>query len=88
MGLFFLLLVAMIVGLLADALVPGKLPGGWVGAMVAGIVGASIGDYLTCHFGGAAGPRIGGLGLLPALIGASLVVCAWGYLISQRRTTP
>lgn len=86
MGLFFLLLVAMIVGLLADALVPGKLPGGWVGAMVAGIVGAAIGDYLTRHFG-ATGPRIGGLGLLPALIGAGLFVFAWGYLISQRRTT-
>lgn len=87
MGLIVLLLVAMIVGLLADALVPGKLPGGWLGAMVAGIVGAALGGYLTDDPSWATGPRFGGLPLVPALIGAGLVVLAWSYLIAHRRPT-
>ncbi|MBI4496725.1 MAG: GlsB/YeaQ/YmgE family stress response membrane protein [Chloroflexi bacterium] len=66
LGFLLMLLVAAIVGWIADLIVPGRLPWGWLGAIIAGLVGAWIGTALL----GAWGPEVGGLFLVPAIIGA------------------
>ncbi len=66
LGFLLMLVVAAIIGWLADLIVPGRLPWGWIGAIIAGLVGAWIGHALLGDFG----PVIGGLAIIPALIGA------------------
>lgn len=69
-------IVAMIIGTVADKLSPVHMPGSWAGAIVAGFVGAWIGPL----FFGTWGPMIAGYSLVPALIGAILVVIVAGIL--------
>lgn len=66
LGLILMLVVAAIVGWIADLVVPGEFPMGWVGSIVAGLVGAFVGGYLI----GPLGPQVGGIYLVPAIIGA------------------
>lgn len=69
LGLLVTLVIAGLVGWLANKIVPGELPYGWLGAIVAGLVGSWIGGGLL----GDVGPEIGGIGLLPALVGAVIL---------------
>lgn len=69
-GLLFMLLVAGFVGWLADTIVPGELPYGFLGAALAGLVGSWIGQWLL----GPLGPSLFGIRLIPALVGAIIVV--------------
>jgi uncharacterized membrane protein YeaQ/YmgE (transglycosylase-associated protein family) len=84
-GLLMTLLVAGVVGWAADAVVPGKLPGGWLGAVLAGIVGGWLGALLFAllHLP-RIGPDIAGVDVVPAFIGA-LVIVGGLELISTRR---
>ena len=50
-------------------MVPGDFPLGWLGSIVAGLVGAYIGGTLL----GEIGPQIGGIYLVPAIIGAIIL---------------
>ncbi|HUG14705.1 MAG TPA: GlsB/YeaQ/YmgE family stress response membrane protein [Thermomicrobiales bacterium] len=65
-GLLITLLIAGLIGWLADRIVPGDLPYGWLGAIVAGLAGSWLGTLIL----GDLGPRIGGITLIPALLGA------------------
>lgn len=74
--LAWMLLIAGLVGYLADVIVPGRLPWGWLGATLAGLVGTWIGVALfnLLHL-----PRwlelirLGGIPLIPALVGAIII---------------
>lgn len=68
-GVLVTVAVAAVVGWLADKIVPGDLPYGWLGAIVAGLVGSWIGTGLL----GRTGPTIGGIAIVPAIVGAVLV---------------
>lgn len=70
LGFLVMLLVAAIIGFVGEALAPGGVPGGWVGAIVAGIVGSALGGYLFGHWG----PSLAGFSLIPAILGAAIVV--------------
>ena len=71
MGLMLMLLVAALVGFAADALVPGKqIEHGWLGAMGAGLIGSWLGTLMIGHFG----PVLMGVPLIPALLGAVVLV--------------
>ncbi|QCJ41514.1 GlsB/YeaQ/YmgE family stress response membrane protein [Bacillus sp. S3] len=69
-------IIAMIIGIVAEKLAPVKMPGSWAGAIVAGFIGAWVGEYLF----GAWGPMLAGFSLVPALIGAFIVVIAVGAI--------
>lgn len=68
--------IAMVIGMVAAKLAPFKMPGSWAGAIVAGFIGAWVGDY----FFGSWGPMVEGFSLVPALLGAIIVVIAAGIL--------
>lgn len=80
LGFLVMLLVAAIVGFIGDALVPGRMPGGWVGAIVAGLLGSAIGGYLFNALNIPSGPVLGGLAIIPSILGAALVVLLLGML--------
>lgn len=80
LGFLVMLLVAAIVGFIGDALVPGRMPGGWVGAIIAGLLGSAIGGYLFNAMSMPVGPVLGGLAIVPSIIGAALVVFLFGLI--------
>lgn len=80
LGFLVMLLVAAIVGFVADAMVPGRMPGGWVGAIIAGLLGSAIGGYLFNTMALPTGPVLGGLAIIPSIIGAAIVVLLLGAI--------
>ena len=69
-------IIALIIGTVADKISPFNMPGTWAGAIVAGFIGAWIGPLLF----GIWGPMIAGFSLVPALIGAIIVVVVVGII--------
>ncbi len=65
-GFIIMLIAAALIGSVADLVVPGDLPFGWVGALIAGLVGAWTGIALLGDWGSS----LGGLALIPGIIGA------------------
>jgi uncharacterized membrane protein YeaQ/YmgE (transglycosylase-associated protein family) len=82
MGLLILLVVAAIAGACGEMIGGAKVPGGWIGSIIAGLVGAWLGGMLI-HFG----PVLGGIQIIPAIIGAALFVLVLRLLMGARRTT-
>ncbi|MCC2668391.1 MAG: hypothetical protein K0Q72_862 [Armatimonadetes bacterium] len=79
-GLIVLLVVAAIVGALGELIGGVNVPGGWIGSILVGLVGAWIGGALF-HFG----PTLGGIQVIPAIIGAILFVLVLRVLFSATR---
>ncbi|MBV9326693.1 MAG: GlsB/YeaQ/YmgE family stress response membrane protein [Chloroflexi bacterium] len=85
MSLAATLVVAALVGWAADMVVPGKLPGGWIGAILAGLIGGFIGSLLFKALGiHDPGFSLFGVDLLPAFIGALIVVVAVELYTTRR----
>lgn len=80
LGFLIMLLVAAIVGFIGDALVPGRMPGGWVGSVIAGLLGSAVGGYLFNALAWPTGPVLGGLAVVPSILGAAIVVALFGVL--------
>ncbi|WP_040952153.1 GlsB/YeaQ/YmgE family stress response membrane protein [Gorillibacterium massiliense] len=76
LGLIVSIIMAIIIGFIGDALVRADMPGGVLGSMVAGFVGAWLGHFLFGHLG----PDIAGFAIIPAIIGAAVVVFLVGLL--------
>src|SRR5438105_13087531 len=84
-GLLLRLLVDGLVGWAADMVVPGRLPGGWIGAVLAGLIGGFIGRMLFHALGiRDLGFGLFGIELIPAFVGAILVVVAAEIFTSRR----
>jgi uncharacterized membrane protein YeaQ/YmgE (transglycosylase-associated protein family) len=83
LGLLILLIVAAVCGALGEMIGGVKVPGGWIGSIIAGLVGAWIGSALL-HFG----PVIGGIQIIPAILGAILFVLLLRVLLSASRGRP
>ena len=85
-GLLLTLFMAGLVGWLADLVVPGELPGGWIGAVLAGLIGGFIGRILF-HAVGIRDLGFGlfGVELIPAFVGAVIVVGAAELFTARRR---
>ncbi|CAN2253958.1 GlsB/YeaQ/YmgE family stress response membrane protein [Bacillus vallismortis] len=64
------LVVAILIGLIGSAIVGNRMPGGIFGSMIAGMAGAWIGHGLF----GTWGPSLGGFAIIPAIIGAAILV--------------
>lgn len=69
LGLLILLVVAAVAGAIGEMIAGGKVPGGWLGSIIAGLIGAWLGGMLV-HVG----PVLGGIQVIPAIIGAALFV--------------
>jgi uncharacterized membrane protein YeaQ/YmgE (transglycosylase-associated protein family) len=69
LGFLILLVVAAVAGAIGEMIAGGKVPGGWLGSIIAGLVGAWLGGMLI-HVG----PVLGGIQVIPAIIGAALFV--------------
>jgi uncharacterized membrane protein YeaQ/YmgE (transglycosylase-associated protein family) len=73
--------MAIIIGYVADFFVKNSMPGGIIGSMIAGFVGAWLGSLLFGNFG----PIIGGFAIIPAIIGAIIVIFVIGLITRGRR---
>lgn len=85
--LIWVLIVGAVIGVIGQLIVGRDMPGGWIGNIVAGLVGAWIGGSLL----GTWGPVIGGMAILPAIIGAVVLVfivsLVLGFLGKNRRSS-
>jgi uncharacterized membrane protein YeaQ/YmgE (transglycosylase-associated protein family) len=80
LGFLILLIVAAIVGAVGEMIGGVDVPGGWIGAIIVGLIGAWLGSMLI-HFG----PVIGGIQVIPAMIGAILFVLVLRLILSATR---
>lgn len=82
-GFLILLAVAAICGAIGEMVGGAKVPGGWLGSILVGFVGAWIGGALF-H----AGPVVGGIQIIPAIVGAILFSFVLRLiLVGTRRST-
>ncbi|SDC74903.1 GlsB/YeaQ/YmgE family stress response membrane protein [Shouchella lonarensis] len=70
MGILWSILIGGLIGWAAGAITKRDIPYGILGNIIAGIVGANLGMWIF----GAWGPRLGGFALIPALVGAIILV--------------
>ncbi|AIK46213.1 transglycosylase associated family protein [Bacillus atrophaeus subsp. globigii] len=80
MSIIVSLIVAIIIGWLGSLFVKGSMPGGIIGSMIAGLIGAWIGHGLL----GTWGPSLAGFAIIPAVIGAAIVVFLVSLLARRR----
>ncbi len=80
------LLVAAVCAWIAECVVPNNMPGGIVAGTVIGVLGAWIGGSLIGHFG----PNLGGVSLIPTIIGSAVLVflCALLSSVFRRGNSP
>lgn len=71
------LIVGGIIGWLAGLILGRDIPGGVIGNIIAGFIGAWIGTWLLGDWG----PEIGGFYIIPALIGAIVLVLIVGLIM-------
>ncbi|WP_019415111.1 GlsB/YeaQ/YmgE family stress response membrane protein [Paenisporosarcina sp. TG20] len=81
MGFILYLIIGGIVGWLAGLLLGKDLPGGIIGNIIAGIVGAWIGGSLMGDFG----PVVWGMAIVPAFIGAIILVFVVSLIMKAMR---
>jgi uncharacterized membrane protein YeaQ/YmgE (transglycosylase-associated protein family) len=81
MGFILYLLVGGIIGWLAGLVLGRDVPGGVIGNVIAGIIGAWIGGELLGSFD----PVLGGIAIIPALIGAIIFVFVLSLLLKAMR---
>ena len=83
-----MLLVAAVVGIIAEILIPGRIPAGLAGAIIAGLVGAWVGGWLFQLVLGTSvvGTVIEGIAIIPAAVGAAIVVLVFGFMTGVKAT--
>lgn len=70
LGFLVFCIVAAVCAWIADYFVPGRIPGGFLAAVVVGAIGAWLGTALM----GPMGPDLGGVALLPAILGSAITI--------------
>ncbi|MBY7144351.1 GlsB/YeaQ/YmgE family stress response membrane protein [Virgibacillus sp. NKC19-3] len=83
MSFIWSLIVGGILGWLASLIVGKDVPGGIIGNIIAGFIGAWIGSSLL----GSWGPEMGGFYILPALIGAIVLIFIVSLILKAMRST-
>ncbi len=81
MSLIWTLIVGGIIGWFAGLILGRDVPGGVIGNIIAGIVGAWLGSLILGEWG----PELGGFFIIPALIGAVIVVLILSAILSSTR---
>ena len=71
-------LIGFVTGALARLLVPGRDPMNWWQTMLLGVIGSFVGGFVFALFPGGRSPLdFGPSSIIPAIIGAVLVLLAW-----------
>ena len=70
MGFLWALIVGGLIGWVASLIIGKDVPGGIIGNIVAGFIGSMIGQAIF----GDMGPPIGGFAVIPAIIGAIILI--------------
>ena len=81
MGFIWFLIIGGIIGWLAGLILGKNVPGGIIGNIIAGIIGAWIGGKLL----GAWGPKISDFYIVPAFIGAVILVFIVSIIMKSMR---
>ncbi|WP_422659751.1 GlsB/YeaQ/YmgE family stress response membrane protein [Paenibacillus sp. EC2-1] len=81
MGFLWSLIVGGIIGWIAGLIMGRDIPGGVIGNIVAGFIGAWLGGLLL----GSWGPEIGDFYIVPALIGAVVLVFIVSLIMGSMR---
>ncbi|MEK3798341.1 GlsB/YeaQ/YmgE family stress response membrane protein [Peribacillus sp. FSL H8-0477] len=81
MELLWMLIVGGIIGWLGSLIIGRDMPGGVIGNIVAGFIGAWLGTAIL----GSIGPATGGFYIVPALLGAIIVVFIVSLIMRNTR---
>lgn len=81
MGFILYLIVGGIIGWLAGLILGKDIPGGIIGNIIAGIIGAWIGGELLGQWG----PELAGIYIVPALIGAIILIFIVSLIMKSMR---
>ncbi|MFC7677467.1 GlsB/YeaQ/YmgE family stress response membrane protein [Paenibacillus sp. GCM10028914] len=81
MGFLWSLIVGGIIGWIAGLIMGRDIPGGVIGNIIAGFIGAWLGGLLL----GSWGPEIGDFYIIPALIGAVVLVFIVSLIMGSMR---
>lgn len=81
MGFLWSLIVGGIIGWIAGLIMGRDIPGGVIGNIIAGFIGAWLGGLLL----GSWGPEIGDFYIVPALIGAVVLVFIVSLIMGSMR---
>ncbi|MEK6460814.1 GlsB/YeaQ/YmgE family stress response membrane protein [Heyndrickxia faecalis] len=81
MSFILYLIVGGIIGWLAGLIMGRDIPGGIIGNIIAGIVGAWLGGAIFGNWG----PHIAGMTIIPALIGAIILVFVLSFILRIAR---
>ncbi|WP_022859888.1 GlsB/YeaQ/YmgE family stress response membrane protein [Bifidobacterium magnum] len=73
------LLVGAIIGAIAGAITNNGQSMGWISNILAGLAGSALGQALF----GAWGPSLGGMALIPSLLGAVIVVAIVAFIVHK-----
>ncbi|WP_436855143.1 GlsB/YeaQ/YmgE family stress response membrane protein [Staphylococcus caeli] len=81
MGFILMIIVGGLIGWLAGVILGKDIPGGIIGNIIAGLVGSLIGSKLL----GTWGPVLGGVPILPALLGAIVLILLLSFVLKALR---
>lgn len=81
MGLLLYLIIGGIIGWFAGLIAGKDMPGGVIGNVIAGIIGAWIGSRLLGNWG----PKLAEFYIVPAIIGALIVVIIVSFIMKSMR---
>ncbi|WP_059102947.1 GlsB/YeaQ/YmgE family stress response membrane protein [Shouchella shacheensis] len=70
MSILITIIVGGLIGWAAGAITGRGVPFGIIGNIIAGLIGANLGTWLL----GSVGPQLGGFHIIPALLGAIILV--------------
>ncbi|GAA0436233.1 MAG: GlsB/YeaQ/YmgE family stress response membrane protein [Bacillota bacterium] len=83
MGFIWSLIIGGILGWLASLIVGRDIPGGVIGNIIAGFIGAWLGSLILGEWG----PEMGGFFIIPALIGAIVLILIVSFIMKSMRQT-
>jgi uncharacterized membrane protein YeaQ/YmgE (transglycosylase-associated protein family) len=79
MSFIWSLIIGGLIGWIAGIITKRDIPGGVIGNIIAGFIGAWIGTWIL----GDLGPEIGGFSIIPAIIGAVILVLIVSFLLGK-----
>ncbi|MCK1995195.1 GlsB/YeaQ/YmgE family stress response membrane protein [Peribacillus muralis] len=81
MGFIWALIIGGIIGWIASLIAGRDIPGGIIGNIIAGFIGAWLGSLIL----GSWGPEVGGFFIIPAIIGAIILVFIISLILRSMR---